>query len=401
MEFERAIFRVYERCIDGLRDEDNDGINSKSCKAFESMSLSAAFFFLATLIVLHFNFVGRPGCLPDILHQRAVSLNLSSSSLGHDQILQVRVDRRYAPNVDHSGSDSLTSSSSTDDGFLGDGRVRKRMLRSSSLNEDKVNIDVDGSTSSYSDKGAMNIMSMLNKAAVRAPRLLLDAMSVSMSVLPPHSLHPWRELATSNNSSPNATSTPSTAPSTRFYKRSYDFEFAYQVGILALPDEIIAAHNFDIVNITMTGQDCFGGSILQELLPIGGIDTVVMNAIMFTTKKGGTMMSSAGDYYSWTADDIHPYSNPLDWFAFKLNVLLSSLFAFFFLTSITALLVRILLSSGVVLLFPIFWALQYFGVQIISSRVISLSYPWIGIPMEMYRANQQSSVPFIISHITR
>ena len=37
----------------------------------------------------------------------------------------------------------------------------------------------------------------------------------------------------------------------------------------------------------------------------------------------------------------------------------------------------------------------------ISARIISLSYPWIGLPMEMYRANRQSSVPFVLSHITR
>jgi hypothetical protein len=38
---------------------------------------------------------------------------------------------------------------------------------------------------------------------------------------------------------------------------------------------------------------------------------------------------------------------------------------------------------------------------VISTRVISMSYPWIGLPMEMFRANNQSSVPFILSHITR
>ena len=37
----------------------------------------------------------------------------------------------------------------------------------------------------------------------------------------------------------------------------------------------------------------------------------------------------------------------------------------------------------------------------ISARIISLSYPWIGVPMEMYRANQQSPVPFVLAHITR
>jgi hypothetical protein len=82
MEFERAIFRVYERCLEGLRDEDNDGVSSKSCRTFELLSLGGAIFFLFTLVFLHVNFVGRPGCLPILLQERALSLNLTSSRLG-------------------------------------------------------------------------------------------------------------------------------------------------------------------------------------------------------------------------------------------------------------------------------------------------------------------------------
>ena len=78
MEFERAIFRVYERCLEGLRDDDNEAVNSKSCRAFELISLGGAFFFLLTLIFLHLNFVGRAGCLPTLLSERAVAMNLSS-----------------------------------------------------------------------------------------------------------------------------------------------------------------------------------------------------------------------------------------------------------------------------------------------------------------------------------
>ena len=78
MEFERAIFRVYERCLEGLRDDDNEAVNSKSCRAFELLSLGGAFFFLLTLIFLHLNFVGRAGCLPILLSERALAMNISS-----------------------------------------------------------------------------------------------------------------------------------------------------------------------------------------------------------------------------------------------------------------------------------------------------------------------------------
>ena len=39
--------------------------------------------------------------------------------------------------------------------------------------------------------------------------------------------------------------------------------------------------------------------------------------------------------------------------------------------------------------------------RIVTSHIIRLSYPWIGIPMEMLRARNQSTTPFLIAHITR
>ena len=37
--------------------------------------------------------------------------------------------------------------------------------------------------------------------------------------------------------------------------RIYDFEFAYDVGILALSDEILRDHKFKIVNVTLSGKN--------------------------------------------------------------------------------------------------------------------------------------------------
>lgn len=38
--------------------------------------------------------------------------------------------------------------------------------------------------------------------------------------------------------------------------RVYDFEFAYDVGILALSEDILKDHKFDIVNVTLSGMCC-------------------------------------------------------------------------------------------------------------------------------------------------
>ena len=85
----------------------------------------------------------------------------------------------------------------------------------------------------------------------------------------------------------------------------------------------------------------------------------------------------------------------VDWFSGKLSILLTSLCSFFILSTITALLVRVLISSGVVLLFPCFYLCQ------INLRIITLSYPWIGVPMEVLRSRNESVIPFLIAHTSR
>ena len=181
----------------------------------------------------------------------------------------------------------------------------------------------------------------------------------------------------------------------------YDYEFAYEIGILAIPLTMRKEHNFQTVNVTYTGSECFGNSFVRMLLPLGGVDTVILNSIIETIKDSGVLLSHYGDYYTWSTSDIALYQSVSEWFSFKFGVVILSFFSFFFLSTTTALLVRVLISSGVVLLFPIFWLVQLCGVNIFNSRLISLSYPWIGVPLEMLRSRHQSTTPFLISHLTR
>ena len=354
----------------GLRDDDNetDGINTKSCRAFEILSLSGAFFFLITLIFLHFSFVGRPGCLPVLLAERAQALNLSSPNLQHDQILQITVDRRYAPNVDNSGMDSLKSV--TDDGGLDGDGTRRRQLRQSlgglytldEINQEDVSTSSHTRTSSkhgngrdhdtsHKDRSLRSVweerndhlprgwgmmLRMGNRAGDMVQSMYSHVMSNSATAVV--TLSAATNTTTPNNTANHGTNGSSTIVPKKYSRGSYDFEFAYDVGILALPEELLFTHHFEIVNITlagtnelltlsltlsyvcmlferhslthslthspilillssptlfhphccchMTGTRCFGNVVLQDLLPLGGIDTVVMNTIMYTVKKG-------------------------------------------------------------------------------------------------------------------
>ena len=53
--------------------------------------------------------------------------------------------------------------------------------------------------------------------------------------------------------------------------RIYDFEFAYDVGILTLSDEILSDHKFKIVNVTLSGKIAshifeFSGNLINYLV---------------------------------------------------------------------------------------------------------------------------------------
>jgi len=118
-------------------------------------------------------------------------------------------------------------------------------------------------------------------------------------------------------------------------------------------------HGFDLFNVTLAGTECFGGVVTMALIPLGGIDTVVKNFLQNTFKQEGAVISGTGDYYTWSMQDIRLASlSLLDRASFKLMVLAMSCFSFFFVSTVTALLVRILISSGVVLLFPVFYIIQ-------------------------------------------
>ena len=264
----------------GLRDDDNetDGINTKSCRAFEILSLSGAFFFLITLIFLHFSFVGRPGCLPVLLAERAQALNLSSPNLQHDQILQITVDRRYAPNVDNSGMDSMKSV--TDDGGLDGDNARRQLRRALGGLHTLDAIDSGRTHSSSSENGDgqgnnkdRSLRSMWDKRNNRLPRgwgIMLrmgdragDMVQSMYSHVMTNNAAAVVTLSTATNTTTNNnnnTTNHGTNGSTnivpkKYSRGSYDFEFAYDVGILALPEELLFTHHFEIVNITLAGME--------------------------------------------------------------------------------------------------------------------------------------------------
>jgi hypothetical protein len=125
--YEEAIYRVYERCIENLRDDGDDvTVNSRTCKLLESLSLGCGALFLAILVTLHYSFVGQSGCLPQLLQAEMIRRN-NSDLLPFDAILQINVDKYFVGDSNVAAS-TRRSMGDIDDESEGSGRRSLRRL---------------------------------------------------------------------------------------------------------------------------------------------------------------------------------------------------------------------------------------------------------------------------------
>lgn len=325
MEYERALYRVHERCMESLSaragGQQHHQNTNKGCLICERFTLVCFLFFLTILVYLHLAFVNQAGCLPEQLNLYASKYeNDTNFDFKPDQLLFINVAEKFSSRNVKGGSGTWSNN------WQRKLRLTQRSVRSNSP-EDTFQLD------NFTDP---------------------------------------------------------------------DFQYANSWSILSLPKDIRMGHRFEVINVTMDGTKCFGNAITQFLIPFGGVDTVIMNSIMFSIPRDGILQTRTGDAYTWSKTDISRRdSNASSWLSFRISIIVLCAWSFFFLSTTTALLVRILISSGVVIFFPFFWFLQRCGVAIFNNQIISLSYPWLGIPLEMYRLRNQSSMPFLIAHITR
>jgi len=136
-----------------------------------------------------------------------------------------------------------------------------------------------------------------------------------------------------------------------------------------------------------------------------GHDTVVVNQLFQALPRvAGVLENSAsGEQWGWTSSLLPPkagrdFGSSL---AFKCGVIFQTCLAFFFTATVTALVVRMLISSGVVIMFPLFACLQSLGFRELDMQILTLSYPWLGLPVELLRRQRKPSGPLIGAHCIR
>lgn len=373
MEFEKAVFRIYERTVEGFAGPNHrDDSGAKYCKLLEFVVLSFAVFYLAELVFIHHTFVGQAGCLPELLQDTPLAIN-SSFVLPKDQILQLNLE------------ESL--------------RDARQPIFAGQY------VDPEGESDEV--------------LFMRA--LPFDVFSMGKRWLSSHGHKnkKKKEHTTSNHTE-----------GTDKWTNYTDFVFTRDLGLALLPPSMQHPHDFVVHEIDIHSHKCFGSDLMQLALPSDGIDVVTMNLITFTFRESGTVKISPGsDYRKIKSDYFSRFPNFGLWLINRVVILIRSLFSFIFVSTSTSLMIRVLVSSGVVILFPLFWlfmvhnfstcilvlilfilltllfhaCIQMIGgnSNLLHPRIIALSYPWIGVPMEVISRTGVSVYPFVLAHFVR
>jgi hypothetical protein len=181
---------------------------------------------------------------------------------------------------------------------------------------------------------------------------------------------------------------------------SFDYKFARSGAVFMLHDSISAAHSFRRLNLTLP-KTCLGPPAFQWSLSfLVGTDTIVLNQLMWGLNLGGYAASEAtSEYWSWSDDDARASVGFAEMVYKRVSVLIRCAVVFFLTTTATAVLVRTLIISGIVLMFPYLQCLERLGWNPISIRALAMAYPWVGVPIEILIARRRPISGFVCAHV--
>ena len=187
-----------------------------------------------------------------------------------------------------------------------------------------------------------------------------------------------------------------------------DYIFTSNAPLLYLDSDFLARHEVKRINVTLDEMCVTKGPGLGFVLAavVGDLDTIIINQLMNTFRNDGVVRSMrTNETWSWRGESLPPVGGysifSLDGWVFRIFALLRSLSAFFFLSGTTAIVVRMLMTSGVALMYPVFFCLRRMGVTGLSFRVLTRSYAWLGVPLERLRARGKPLAPFLLAHLSK
>ncbi|CAM9189322.1 unnamed protein product [Choristocarpus tenellus] len=374
MEYEKALFRVYDRSLESLTGETPKAV----CGVIQKVFLGIAAVLLGCLVVLHVQIVNQPGCIGDLLEKAAdrEGLLIRPSTESRKALLQSGASR-------NSGEGPIT------------------------INNTVGSIDVPegwelGNGDNNTDDSGQVILPTGNSIS----RDVLIGVAIQEYGLRGY---PVGGGAGDGDSYSQSFDNVSSANDTGFLA---DYTFAFEPMVLLLPHSIREEHSFQWVNFTVDPKDCMprSGGVVDFLLGwVVGYDVAMANMFMFSLRSKGMLKNILSEEEWWWYEDSIPVQGR-SWVLLlgnKMVVLFRAVVAFVLMSTVTALTVRTLLSSGIVIVFPIILLMERvrlgerMGFARINMNVLIVSYPWLGMPIEALRRNNKPVVPFIMGHLAQ
>ena len=169
------------------------------------------------------------------------------------------------------------------------------------------------------------------------------------------------------------------------------------------------ANPFRVLNFTLTKEACLGASGADAVISVGllAYDTIMVNDAMraFPQRSGYIANVYTREPWNWgpletNTWDLKVSNRGWESFLYRLGVLLESVFLFFLISSMSALLVRVTASSLPALMYPFVGLLSRAFVQdrIFDERNVSRAFPWLGQHVRALQAFGTSHTPFVLAN---
>jgi len=186
-----------------------------------------------------------------------------------------------------------------------------------------------------------------------------------------------------------------------------DYEFSCSSSVARMNSSLYKVYGISTYNVSLHA-DCLAPSspyirsFWVNLIRVAfGVDAIVVNQAMYAFQCDGYLKNLATkEIWSWDKRDFDYLNYGLFRKAVrKLAAFFMSILSFALVSQITALLVRVLVTSGVAITFPLFNLFQRLGLNQHRRQLLSLSYPWLGAQIELLHTSNQSSNPLVSAHL--
>ena len=391
MDFERVIFRVHAAALGPLeRNEERCRVKPReACRACSECLLVVAVGLLLVTTALHAT-LGTDRCLAPRLKERLGRYDNGSYiewRLPRDAVLKIRLVNELPDDDDlFVGENGVAPQRhDDDDGIPGDFR---RLQGCPPLR-------------GLQSCGGMGGDSLCEDA----PRLPVDAVCTGDGACGTTEGRCYKVQA-------HHTRTP--APAAHRWKiPNGDYTLARDLHLLALDDAFLAEHRVRAYNVSVSMRCLDAASALAQVFHryVLGYDTPLTNQAMEALGSSGALRNDRTNIITrWRRSDARRRrlsqrlgaEAAFKWLFRRAGVAVTSLLAFFLLSTVTAAVLRVLVASGVCGAFALWYLLSNTRfAQRLDFQALARAYPWLGAPLELLRAQGREGTSLLCAHAVR